>query len=352
MNAPVQPPRLIAWEVTRRCTMKCRHCRGASLDVPYEDELTTGECETFLDRLAAWAKPIVIFTGGEALLRPDIFALVERAHGHGMRCALATCGGPVDDATARRIQEAGVARVSISVDGSTAASHDDFRGVDGAFEAALSAARRLTAAGVEFQVNTTVTRHNREELPEILALARTLGAAAFDAFLLVPTGRGRELAAAELSPEEYEETLGWLADQRDGAGLAVRVTCAPHFHRILRQRGASRRGPHGLDAETRGCLGGKSFVFVSHRGIVQICGFLDVPAGDLREADLDLRTLWEGSPFLAEIRNVNGYGGRCGVCGYRKLCGGCRARAYALTGDYLAEEPFCTYDPTAGGEEP
>jgi radical SAM protein with 4Fe4S-binding SPASM domain len=312
--------------------------------------LTPEEARDFLNRLAVWARPILIFTGGETLLRSDIFDLLAQARDLGFRTALATCGGPLTPDTARRIREVGVGRVSVSIDGPTADTHDDFRGVKGAFDAALRGIGHLRDAEVPFQVNTTVTRHNAADLHAILALAVREKAAAFDAFLLVPTGRGRELADQELSPEEYEETLAWLADQRDLHPLRVRTTCAPHFQRILRGRKDKKTG-HGLDTETGGCLGGKSFAFVSYNGTVQICGFLDIEAGRLRETGMDLAPIWQESPFLLEIRNTDGYGGKCGICEYRNLCGGCRARAYAVTGDYLASEPFCTYEPRSRKEK-
>ncbi len=341
----VRPPRIVAWEVTRRCILKCKHCRGASADSVYQGELDASECMAFIEKLASWASPMIIFTGGEPLLRPDIWILLEKAAASGFKTALATCGGPVDPGTARRIKESGISRVSVSLDGATAGTHDAFRCVDGAFDAALRGIRNLKAAGVEFQVNTTISRHNRAELPAIAALAADLGATAFDCFLLVPTGRGMDLAAWELSAEEYETTLEWIADLKDSLPLEIRVTCAPHYQRILARRGESR--PAGDRGAPKGCLGGKSFVFVSHTGDVQICGFLAKSAGNLRDFGLDLRRIWEESDFLADIRNTDRYGGKCGICGFRRICGGCRARAFAVNGDFLSEEPFCTHNPEA-----
>jgi radical SAM protein with 4Fe4S-binding SPASM domain len=343
----VPPPRILAWEVTRRCILRCRHCRGASRDADYEGELTTEEALGFLRLLWDWTKPLLILTGGEPLLRPDIFQLAKEASGRGLRTALATCGGPVTPETAERLRSAGVSRVSISIDGPDSASHDAFRGMAGSFEAAVGAARFLHEAGVPFQVNTTVTRSNAADLPRILALAASLGAVAFDAFLLVPTGRAMDLKAEELDPAGYEKTLHWIADRRGRGEPEVRATCAPHLQRILSQRGEGGGAPAGF----RGCLGGKSFVFVSHRGDVQICGFLDTVAGNLRDTGLDLRPIWEESEFLGRIRDVDGYKGRCGACNYRRICGGCRARARGMTGDPLGEEPFCTYVPPAQGQE-
>ncbi len=325
---------------------------------------------------------ILILTGGEPLLRPDVYELAARGTQLGLRVVLATCGSLLDDATVSRLLAAGVRRVSISLDGASAETHDAFRGVPGAFDGAMRGIAAARRGGLEFQVNTTVTRDNRDELPAILDLARRLGAVTFNPFLLVPTGRGREMADRELSPTDYERTLAWLSDREDDAGLPIRVTCAPHYQRIRARRRQGKRGqapagpttppsgasplfpdavrdrsegacggyPHargGPHAVSGGCLGGKSFAFVSHDGKVRICGFLDVDAGDLREVGMDFGSIWETAELFRRVRDVSGYGGKCGACEYVRTCGGCRARAYAMTGDYLAEEPFCLYRPAA-----
>ncbi len=240
--------------------------------------------------------------------------------------------------------ESGIRHISISLDGASAETHDAVRGVGGAFDAALRAVETAKRAGLSFQVNTTVARYNRKELPAIRDLADRLGASVFNPFLLVPTGRGRDMADEGLSAEEYEETLHWLADARGRTRMQIRVTCAPHFQRILRQR----RRPDGPEPSGHGCMGGKSFAFVSHTGTVQICGFLDVACGDLRREAFDFRKIWETSDVFRSVRDVGAYGGSCGRCDYGTVCGGCRARAYAMTGDYLSEEPFCLYRPKRG----
>ncbi|HUU32085.1 MAG TPA: radical SAM protein, partial [Phycisphaerae bacterium] len=293
-----------------------------------------------LEAIAAMAKPTIILTGGEPLERKDIFDLARHARSLGLGVVLASCGLPINDETARAAAEAGIEAISISLDGATAASHDAFRGAAGAFEAARRGIEAVKRAGIPFQINTTVARHNAAELPDILEMAARLGASTFNPFLLVPTGRGRALADQELSAEEYERTLRWLADETVRQTLHIRVTCAPHYQRIRKNRSAA-----GEPEERGGCLGGKAFAFVSHRGIVQICGFLDVACGDLRKANFDFRRIWETSEVFQAVRDVDGYGGKCGRCEYRAACGGCRARAYAVTGDWLAEEPFCAYRP-------
>ena len=342
---PVPPPRLIAWELTRRCPLRCRHCRAAAQDRPYPDELTTADCRAVLDNIAAFARPTIILTGGEPLLRDDVYDLARRGHDLGLRLVIAVCGALLDDSAARRLKDAGVACLSISLDGATPASHDAFRGVPGAFAAARAALETARRHGLNVQINTTISRHNLDELPDLLRLAESLGADAWNPFLLVPTGRARQLADHQLSPDQYEQVLHWLKDRQAQTALTIRVTCAPHYQRVLRQPDHLPTPPTALPADGQGCLGGKSFAFISHTGRVQICGFLDLPAGHLRPAAWNFQKIWTQSPLLRQIRDVDRYRGKCGRCAYRRLCGGCRARAYALTGDPLAPEPFCIYQP-------
>ncbi|NIA20541.1 MAG: radical SAM protein [Anaerolineaceae bacterium] len=334
-------PRLIAWETTRACPLACKHCRAAAQPTAEADELSTEEGFRLLDRIAAFAKPTIILTGGEPMLRADIYQVAAHARDLGLRAVMAPCGLLINDETAAKLAASGIGYISISLDGATAESHDAFRGVPGAFEGSLRGIEAAKRAGLQFQINTTVTRHNVEELPAILDLAVALGASAFNPFLLVPTGRGRLIADQEISARKYEEVLSWLAEQENRPDILMRVTCAPHYQRILRQGGPAAGAAHA----PKGCLGGKAFAFISSRGKVQICGFLDVECGDLRSVDFDFKKIWETSRVFREVRDPNNYGGRCGYCEYRYVCGGCRARAFALTGDYMSEEPFCTYQP-------
>jgi heme b synthase len=342
-------PHLIAWEITRSCNLNCVHCRAAAQYGPYENELTTEECKKLLDNIASFSNPIIILTGGEPLLRPDIFEIAQHGTNLGLRMVMAVNGVLITDEIAKKMKQVGIQRVSISIDGATKESHDNFRKVEGAFEGALRGIEILKKNGIEFQINTTITKRNLKELPKILNLAVELGAVAYHPFLLVPTGRGKELASEALSAKEYEEVLEWFEDMRDKVPLQFKPTCAPHYYRIIRQK-AKEKGKtvdfktYGLDAMTKGCLGGQGFAFISHQGIVQICGYMEVPCGNVREQDF--KTIWETSPVFLKMRDLDHYHGKCGVCEYRKVCGGCRARAYELTGDYLAEEPLCTYTPT------
>jgi len=345
---PTPSLRLLAWETTRRCNLACRHCRAAAGSGPYPGELTTQEGFALLDDLATLGKVVVILTGGEPLLREDICDLAAHGTARGLRMVMAVNGTLLTPAIAARLKEAGIQRVSISIDGAGAASHDALRAVPGAYDGALAGIAACREAGLPFQVNTTVTRANRGELPAIYELAISLGAEAHHVFILVPTGRGEELRDQLLQPGEYEETLRWLLERQQEGRLHLKPTCAPQFYRLWRQDAAARGekitpASYGMEAMTKGCLGGQGFAFVSYKGEVQPCGYLELVAGDVRERPFS--EIWRDSELFKQLRRVDDYRGKCHSCQYRKVCGGCRARAYALTGDVLAEDPICPYEP-------
>ncbi|MCS7150072.1 MAG: heme b synthase [Caldimicrobium sp.] len=341
-------PRLIAWELTRTCNLDCIHCRASASRGTYEGELTTDEVFRILEEITEVGHPIVILTGGEPLLRVDLLEIARKATSLNLKPVLATNGTLLTRELALELKDAGISRVSISLDGATAKTHDDFRKMPGAFEGALRGIHVLKEVGLSFQINTTVTAVNAEELPKVHQLAKALGADAHHIFLLVPVGRGKELAEDSLSPEKYEAILHWFYEQRERSELHLKATCAPHYYRILRER-AKADGKEvtyetfGLDAVTRGCLAGTGFCFISHQGVVQTCGYLEIPCGDLRKNTF--REVWEGSEIFNKLRDFKNYKGKCGRCEYIRVCGGCRARAYEATGDYLEEEPLCTYQP-------
>ena len=341
--------RMVAWEVTRSCNLRCVHCRASAERGPYPGELTTQEAMAVLEDMAGFARPVVILTGGEPLLREDVLEIARRGNQLGLRMVMAPNGTLLTSRRARELKEAGIQRVSISLDGSTSTTHDAFRQVEGAFQGALEGIRAAKEAGLPFQINTTVTEKNLSELPAILELALSLGAVAHHIFLLVPTGRGKEMAQAALSAQRYEETLSWFCEQESTVPLQLKATCAPQYQRIVRQRGRSPRGAHGtghpqsLDSVTRGCLAGWGFCFISHVGEVQPCGYLEVGCGNVRQQPLS--AIWRDSEVFHRLRDLAGYRGRCGKCEYRRVCGGCRARAYEATGDYLSEEPLCAHQP-------
>ncbi len=340
--------RLLAWEVTRRCNLACLHCRAAAGSGPYPGELTTDEGLTLLNDLAGMGQVVVILTGGEPLLREDIYDLAAHGTAQGLRMVMAVNGTLLTPAVAARLKDAGIQRLSISLDGATAESHDRLRAVPGAFEGAIEGIAACREAGLPFQVNTTITKANLAELPAIYELAIKLGAAAHHVFVLVPMGRGAALRDELVSPQEYEETLHWLLSRQQEGRLHLKPTCAPQYYRLWRQDAHARGekitpASHGMEAMTKGCLGGQGFAFVSYQGEVQPCGYLELMAGNIREQPFP--EIWAESDLFRQLRAVDDYRGKCHSCQYRKVCGGCRARAYALSGDVLAEDPICPYEP-------
>ncbi len=342
--------RLVAWEITRNCNLSCVHCRAAATNGPYTGELNTESALRLLDQIAQVGNPIVILTGGEPLLRSDIFEVAKYGTDKGLRMVMAPNGTLISEDTAQKMSESGIKRISISLDAADKETHDAFRGVPGAFEGALRGIQYAKTAGIEFQINTTISKRNFSQIPKIQELAESLGAVAHHIFLLVPTGRGKYIIDQGISADEYEDTLNWFYEQRKKTNLQLKATCAPHYYRILRQR-AKEDGEtvtfqtHGLDAVTRGCLGGTGFCFISHRGIVQPCGFLQLDCGDVTKTSF--KDIWYNSEVFKNLRDYDKLKGKCGKCEYRRVCGGCRARAYEACGDYLAEEPLCSFQPHA-----
>jgi len=346
-NTIIKPPRLIAWELTNACNLACIHCRASAIKDPAPDELSTAEAKHFVDELIEY-KPIIILTGGEPLLRPDVYDIAQYASGHGLRVVLATNGTLLTPDIVRHLKEVGIQRVSISIDGSTKETHDIFRGEPGAFDGAMRGINMLKNEGTSFQINTTITKRNLTQIPNIYDLALELGASALHIFLLVPTGRGEEIESEEIPPQEYERVLNWFYDKSRTSPIQLKATCAPHYFRIMRQRAKAEginitRETHGFEAMTKGCLGGSGFCFISSTGNVYPCGYLPALAGNIRQKPFKM--IWEKSKVFNDLRDPGLLKGKCGDCEYRAVCGGCRARAYASTGDYLEEEPYCMYVP-------
>jgi len=344
-------PRLVAWETTRACDLACLHCRAMAQLRPDPRQLSTDEALRLVDDIAAFQEPVIlILTGGDPLKREDIFDVAARASRTGLRVVMSPSGTQVSPATVRQLKQVGVQRVSVSLDGSTAELHDSFRQVPGAFAEATQSLAYAREGGLPFQINTTVTRHNRNDLTNMLRLAVQMGAAAWDIFMLVPTGRGR--IQMEITPEEYEETLRFVYEVSRTAPIQVKMTCAPHYKRVQvqeRRRSNATGGPgavaqgHPAHGFSRGCMAGFGFCFVSHIGEVGGCGYLPLLAGSVRQSSLV--EVYRESPLFKTIRDPNLLQGRCGICEYRVLCGGCRARALGASRNYLGEEPFCTYQP-------
>ncbi|MDD4101973.1 MAG: radical SAM protein [Kiritimatiellae bacterium] len=326
--------RIIAWEITRRCPLSCRHCRAGAQDRDYAGELTTSECLRVLDSMLPELRPMIIWTGGEPMYRPDILELVRGASERGFRSVMAPCGTLVTRKALQELKDAGIMACSFSLDGATAATHDAFRGVDGAFANVTRAMSIAAEINMPFQVNVTVSRLNKEELPLIRETAVRLGAGTLDLFFLVPVGRGSALRDLSLAPEDTDSVLRWAFEMDEQGPIRVRETCAPQAVRIWHAAGRQGRAPSG-------CMGGRGFAFISHTGVLQPCGFLDVDSGNLREYGFDFKKAYCHSKVFNDLRQTERYGGACGVCGFRQACGGCRARAYAATGDYMASEPSC-----------
>jgi radical SAM protein with 4Fe4S-binding SPASM domain len=318
----------------------------------------------FVDQVAECGKPLLILSGGEPLLRKDIFQIAEHAVARNLTVSLATNGTLIDDAMALRIQAAGIRRVAISVDGSDAATHDAFRGLPGSFDSALTGLRRVRERGVETQLNCSVTNHNVHQRRQVFDLAVREQVAALHFFVLVPVGCGLEIAESHrLDAGQVEEFLSWLVTQTVTSPLHLKATCAPQYFRIRAQKGVPKQasghpgaagghpgnapGSHLLAAETRGCLAGQSVCFVSHEGEVFPCGYLPMCAGSVRKQRL--KQIWEQSAVFAQFRGMEQLGGKCGFCEYRGACAGCRARALGHSGNVWASDPYCAYRPTKGG---
>lgn len=334
MDKRAFPLRMVAWELTRNCNLNCKHCRARASLGPHKDELETDECKRLMDHIASFSDPTIIFTGGEPLLRKDIFELASYGKEKGLRIVMATNGTLIDREKALECKKAGIKRISISIDGKDNITHDALRGVEGSFVSTIKATEILKDIGLSFQINTTVTYENIGDLGSIYELTKKLGACAWHVFMLVPVGRAEEFKGKELNAQAYESCLEWLYTIESKHEMELKVTCAPHYYRIVKEKGDTPK--------SSGCLAGKSFMFISHIGIVQPCGYLELPSGNVRKEDV--KKIWEESNVFNMLRDFSLYRGKCGRCRYIRICGGCRARAYEATGDFLNEEPYCSYN--------
>jgi len=361
-------PFLVIWELTRACSLACLHCRAEAIPRRDPQEITTAEGVRLIDAVARFGRPapLLVFTGGDPLRRSDVFDLVAAGTERGIRVALTPSG----TAAARRekifrLKAAGLARLAVSLDGSTAEIHDAFRGVRGSFEWTMRILEYAREAELPIQINTTVTRHNREDLPRLAASLGHLGIVLWSVFFLVPTGRGRPEDG--VSAREYEEILNDLYDLSHNVSFGIKTTEAPHYRRIVQERqrglrwdgrgkaeslerraGGEQRREFGFQADgigraAKGVNDGNGFVFIDHVGNIMPSGFLPVSAGNVRTDDLV--DVYQHHLMFRELRDPEKLRGKCGRCEYRALCGGSRARAYAMTGDYLGEEPCCLYEP-------
>lgn len=332
--------RRVYWETTAGCNLRCLHCRRVDTSAS-PDELTTEEGKRLIDELATFGRPALILSGGEPLFRKDIFLLASYACSKKLPVALSTNGTLVDEETAKRIKDSGIYYASISLDGANSNTHDILRG-RGSFEKALKGFHNLKEAGVKTQINFTLTRRNASELPQMYDLACEAGACALYLFLFVPVGCGVKIAESQmLSPEEGEERLRWILGKEKTGSLPIKAICAPHYFRIAAENSSSL--PKTQEESRKGCLAGIHMCFISHKGDVFPCGYLPISCGNVRKEGL--RTIWEKSTLFGELRDPELLSGRCGICPFKIVCGGCRARAYFAHEDFLAEEPSCLYQP-------
>ena len=361
--------RLVFWELTARCNLKCCHCRAEAQDDFVAGELTTEEIIAVARDIREAGDPIMILTGGEPLVRKDFFDIAKACVGMFSRVALATNGTIVDDALAKRIADVGIQRVSVSIDGAKAATHDKFRGVAGSFEATVRGYDAMARAGLSLQVNATVARHNIDEVEELLNFVLARKADAFHLFALVPVGCGAEISDdARLPPEQMERFLRWMFEKSIElrGRIHIKATCAPQYYRIMHEvsrekglalpgaghghgrapgqghghgHGSADASANGMQAMTRGCLAGSAVCFISRTGDVQPCGYLPVRVGNVRQQPFG--EIWRNSEVFASLRDPGQLKGKCGSCGYRTICEGCRARADAATSDFLSEDPDC-----------
>jgi len=427
--------RLLFWETTIKCNLSCAHCRRLESDEAAVTDLSTAQAIDLVEQLAELGRnqpvmPVLVFSGGEPLCRDDLFELVGKARSLGITPALATNGTLINSEVAEQIRDSGIVRVAVSLDGASAEVHNKLRRVETSFERAIEGIGHLRDKNVPFQINITLTKHNAHQLQDVYELAKSLGAVAVHVFMLVPVGCGQVLAQTDmLSPQQYERMLVEIC-RLDGRGeLQMKVTCGPHYERVIRQQGlyeyrvsqVSRLSRHfdrakraeksikkarfhfpdirpiyetrrqarrqgGIDRKaagdpggsvpgrpahaqgpSKGCLAGLGVLFVGHQGDVFPCGYLPINCGSILKTRLarpstgrlarpstgrlarpttgGLVDIWQNNKDLAKMRDADSLEGKCGLCGYRQVCGGCRARAYAATGNYMAEEPFCAYIP-------
>ena len=355
-------PFTIAWELTRACAFACRHCRAAAQPRRHPEELTTEESFRLIDQIKEFGDPILVVTGGDPMMRRDLYDILAYAVQRGLRTSLTpTTTRLVTPNALARVREAGVRRVAVSIDGPSVDVHDAFRGFPGSFEMALDIARDTVAAGLSLQVNTTVSQYNVHLLDEMMGLVAQLGVVQWSLFFLVPTGRAS--VTDMITAEAHELVFHWLYDLSRRASFDIKSTAAPAYRRVVIQReqgkrsaaageraapvlaGAGYRYRDGLDRPAKGVNDGKGFCFVSHLGDISPSGFLPLPAGNVRQQSVV--DIYRSSPLFRSLRDTGALKGRCGRCEFRELCGGSRARAYALTGDHLAADPSCVYQPPA-----
>lgn len=355
-----ESPFLVIWEVTQACDLACLHCRAEARPGRDDGELSTAEGKRLMDQVRRFGRPLFVLTGGDPLKRPDVVELVGYGASIGLRMGMTPSGTPsMTRDVLIELKAAGLARLAVSLDGSTAAIHDRFRGVAGSFDWTIRMLRAAREIGLSTQINTTVSRYNLEDFEGLIELMCAMEISLWSVFFLVPTGRARAEDIA--SPEEFERIFERMYELSKTAPFDIKSTAAPQYRRVIlqhqtRERRASRgdatpgppAGGIGFSmadgvGRAKGVNDGNGFLFVSHLGEIFPSGFLPKSEGNVRTHDLV--EVYRGSPLFRALRDADQLKGKCGVCEYRRVCGGSRARAYALTGDPLEAEPFCTYVP-------
>jgi len=349
-------PFIVIWETTQACDLACLHCRACAQPLRSAFELSTAEAKRLIDEVAALKAPVFVLTGGDPLKRPDIFELVQYASDISVRISLTPSATPLLTREAiLRLKQCGLARLAISLDGPTAEIHNGFRRVAGSYDWTLRGVRWAREIDLPVQINTTVTRHNLEYLDSMIALVEQLDIVLWSVFFLVPTGRGSDINL--ISAEEFEQVFEKLYATSQRVKFDIKSTEAQHYRRFLLQRRTEekRKGnattiamlgtstPDGIGRARRGINDGKGFVFISHRGEIFPSGFLPVSAGNIRKESL--AKVYRESPLFTSLRDTSNLQGKCGVCEFREVCGGSRARAYAVSGNLFAEDPCCSWQP-------
>ncbi len=323
---------LVSWNTTNECNLSCKHCyrdAGSKGD----SELNTDEGKRLIGQIADAGFRMMIFSGGEPLMRPDIFELIEFARDRGLRPVMGTNGTLITPSTAVKLKKVGLMAIGISLDSVDTGKHDDFRGKEGAWQAAVDGMKNCAKAGLRFQIHTTVLDWNYDEVEHITDFAVEIGAAAHHIFFMVPTGRAVNIEEESLRAAQYEKLLRRILTKQQKVDIEIKPTCAPQFMRIAKQMGMEVRFQ-------RGCLAGISYCIVNPLGYVQPCAYLDIKVGNVREEGF--KDIWNDSEVFKTLQSGQ-YKGSCGSCEYKEICGGCRARAYFYHGDYMAEEPWCLY---------
>ncbi len=345
-------PKWIAWETTQKCNLSCVHCRCSSGSCSSEGDFSTEEGKRLLEEIADFSKPVVVLSGGEPLMRSDIFELAEHGTSLGLRICMATNGVLVTDEVCQKMKQADIKMVSLSLDGSNAEIHDNFRQSKGAFEGVIRAAETFKRNGQKFLINSSFTKRNQHDIANTFKLAKFLGATAWYMFMIVPTGRGEEIMKELITKEDYEEILEWHYQQEKlEHDILMRPTCAPHYYRLVAQRSKQegisfeRRSLTFSTGGGKGCIAAQTICLIDCFGNVKPCSYFHRIAGNIKTTPF--KKIWENSEIFKDLRNFKAYKGKCGQCEYINICGGCRARADAVYGDYMAEEPFCNYIPVS-----